>query len=94
MTKEQILTKFKLDIAQDMWFFKLQKSEDEKMVAGVLNKIDEFFEQELSKERERSKKLVEALEEISLLNLSHNETPLDYAIDRKIKQSLTEYSKP
>ena len=53
--------------------------------------LEEYAQQKVAAERERAGKLVEALKEISLLNLSHNETPLDYAIDRKIKQTLNEY---
>lgn len=49
--------------------------------------------QELTAEREKSKKLVEALEKISELNLSYNGTPLIGGIDTLIKQSLTEYKK-
>jgi hypothetical protein len=57
-----------------------------KMVEMLNEKAAEFYQQEVSKEREKAKKLVEALNVIK--DLTQN-----VLIVQKIKQSLTEYEK-
>jgi len=100
MTKEQILeSKFyrpeNMDwykpILNCMEIYKEQEvaKEREKYEARILETIesmDDIMKEELSKEREKAKKLVEALEEIA--DMTGN-----ILIYKKAKQSLTEYEK-
>ena len=57
-----------------------------RMVEMLNDKAAEFYKQEVAKEREKAKKLVEALNVIK--DLTQN-----VLIVQKIKQSLTEYEK-
>ena len=83
MTKKQILVNIRPEFNSFSFFTELE----------VLEAMEEYANQELTAEREKSAKLVEALEKISELNLSYNGTPLIGGIDTLIKQSLTEYKK-
>ena len=77
MTKEQILEKHSTKLTDGTCICS-KKSR--------LKAMQEYAKQEVAKEREKAKKLVEALEEIS--DMTGN-----ILIYKKAKQSLTEYEK-
>jgi len=74
MTKEQILES------------KFYRPENMDWYKPILNCMEIYKEQEVAKEREKAKKLVEALEEIA--DMTGN-----ILIYKKAKQSLNEYEK-
>jgi len=76
MTKEQILREVPIDISGIEHY----------TTKEVHEAMDIYAKQEVAKEREKAKKLVEALEEIA--DMTGN-----ILIYKKAKQSLTEYKK-
>jgi len=82
MTKEQILEKHSNVRIFDQFYDGKQNI----TVERSLKAMQEYADQEVAKEREKAKKLVEALNVIK--DLTQN-----VLIVQKIKQSLTEYKK-
>jgi predicted component of type VI protein secretion system len=80
MTKEQILEKNNNVRIFDHFYDGKQNI----TVERALKAMEEYAQQEVAKEREKAKKLVEALEEIA--DMTGN-----ILIYKKAKQSLTEY---
>lgn len=85
MTKEQILEKCNLTPSHIKEIVP-RDGKGGSVFDRTILAMEEFKEQELSKEREKAKKLVEALEEIA--DMTGN-----ILIYKKAKQSLTEYKK-
>lgn len=90
MTKERISSKMK--IAELLWDFN-PKGKSSK-VTNILNVLDDVANQELTAEREKAAKLVEALEMVlSWLDTGAADTVIPINLYPKVKQSLTEYKK-
>ncbi len=82
MTKEQILEKNNNVRIFDQFYDGKQNI----TVERALKSMEEYAQQQVAKEREKAKKLVEALKEIA--DMTGN-----ILIYKKAKQSLTEYEK-
>ena len=79
MTKEQILEKQKPNIEYPIYYHE----------SNVLDAMEEYAQQQLSAERERAGKLVEALQKLAW----HLDRLKQYDIVELIKQTLNDYEK-